>query len=74
MGFNFFFGFGDGFGEAGLVDGLQDIIDGVYIEGLDGVVVEGGGENYVGNFQFALDEFLEDAEAVEAGHLDVEED
>ena len=37
-------------------------------------MVEGGGEDYVGNFKFALDEFLEDAEAVEAGHLDVEKD
>ena len=36
-------------------------------------MVEGGGEDDVGNFEFALDEFLEDAEAVEAGHLDVEE-
>jgi len=37
-------------------------------------VVEGGGEDYVGDFEFAFDEFLEDAETVEAGHLDVEED
>jgi len=37
-------------------------------------VVEGGGEDYVGDFEFAFDEFFEDAEAVEAGHLDVEED
>lgn len=36
-------------------------------------MVEGGGEDDVGDFQFALDEFLEDAEAVEAGHLDIEE-
>ena len=37
-------------------------------------MVEGGSEDYVGDFEFALDQFLEDAEAVEAGHLDVEED
>jgi hypothetical protein len=28
----------------------------------------------VGHFEFALDKLLEDAETVEAGHLDVEED
>ena len=37
-------------------------------------MVKGGGEYYVRNFDFALDEFLQDAETVEAGHLDVEED
>ena len=74
VGFDFFFDFLDGFDEARLVEGLQDVIDGVHIERLHGVVVEGGGEDDVRDFEFALDEFLEDAEAVEAGHLDVEED
>jgi len=37
-------------------------------------MVESGGEDDVGNFEFALDEFLQDAETVEAGHLDVQED
>ena len=37
-------------------------------------MVEGGGEDDVGDFEFTLDEFLEHAEAIEAGHLDVEED
>lgn len=74
LGFDFFFGFLDGFGDAGLVEGFQDVIDGVDVEGLHGVVVEGGGEDDVRHFEFALDEFLEDAEAVEAGHLDIEED
>ncbi len=41
---------------------------------MNGVLVEGGGKDDVRDFEFALDEFLEDAEAVEAGHLDVEED
>jgi hypothetical protein len=41
---------------------------------LHGVVVEGGGENDVGDFELAFDEFLEDAEAIKAGHLDIEED
>jgi len=34
-------------------------------------VVKGGGEDDVRDFQFALDQLLEDAETIEAGHLDV---
>jgi len=45
-----FFGFLDSFGEAGFVERLQYVVNGVYVEGLDSVVVESGGENYVGNF------------------------
>ncbi len=37
-------------------------------------MVEGGGENDVRDFEFALDEFFEDAETIEAGHLHVEKD
>jgi hypothetical protein len=74
VGFDFAFGFLNGLGDAGFVEGLQDIVDSVDVEGLDGIVVEGGGEDDVGDFEFALDEFLEHAEAIEAGHLDVEED
>ena len=37
-------------------------------------MVEGGGEDHVWDFQFAFNELLEDAETVEAWHLDVEED
>lgn len=37
-------------------------------------MVEGGGEDDVRDFELALNEFLEDAETVEAGHLDIEED
>ena len=37
-------------------------------------MVKGGGEDDVGDFEFAFDEFLEDPKAVEAGHLYVEED
>jgi len=35
-------------------------------------LIEGSGEDDVRHFQFAFDKLLEDAEAVEAGHLDVE--
>jgi len=36
-------------------------------------VVEGSSEHHVGNLHFALGELLQDAEAVEAGHLYIEE-
>jgi hypothetical protein len=73
LGFDFAFYFLNGFREAGFIEGLEDVVDGVNIEGLDGIVVEGGGEDDVRDFEFPFDEFLEDAETVEAGHLDVEE-
>src|SRR5260370_39954580 len=60
------------FGNARLVERLQNVIDGVYVESLDGVVIEGRGENDVRDFHFALDEFFQHAEAVESGHLDIE--
>jgi len=71
LGFDFAFDLLDGFGDAGFVEGFQNVVDSVHIEGLDGVVVESGGEDDVWDFEFALDESLENAEAVEAGHLDV---
>jgi hypothetical protein len=71
--FDFAFHLLDGSGDAGFVEGLQDVVDGVHIEGLHGVMIERGGEDNVRNFEFALDQFLEDAEAVQAGHLDIEE-
>ena len=74
VGLDFPFGFLNGFGDASLVEGLEDVIDGVDVEGLHGVLVKGGGENDVGDFELALYELFEDAEAVEAGHLHVEEE
>ena len=64
----------DGAVDAGFVEGLKDIVDGVNVKGLNGVMVEGGSEDNVRDFKFALHEFLEDAEAIESGHLDVEKD
>ncbi|MGB2675465.1 MAG: hypothetical protein WAN12_00080 [Candidatus Acidiferrum sp.] len=74
VGFDFFFCFLDGFGDAGFVEGLEDVVHGVDVEGLYGILVESGGEDDVGDFEFALDQLFEDAEAVEAGHLYVEEE
>ncbi len=74
VGLDFFLGFLDGFGDAGFVEGFEDVVHGVDVEGLHGVLIESGGENDVRDFEFALDELFEDAEAVEAGHLHVEEE
>ncbi len=74
LGVDHFFGSLQGFGDAGFVEGLEDVINGVYVEGLDGVVVEGGGEDDLRDAQVAFEELFDYAEAVQAGHLDVEED
>jgi len=73
-GVDFAFGALDGFGEAGLVKRFEDVVDSVDVEGLHGVLIEGGGKDDVGNFEFALYKLFQDTETVEAGHLDVEED
>src|SRR5450432_1567605 len=72
VGLKHFSGAGDGLGEARFVERLEDVVDGADFEGLHGVLVERGSEDYVGNFHFALNEFFEDAETVEAGHFYVE--
>ena len=68
-----FAGAGDGLGEACFVERLEDVVDGTDFEGLHGVLIEGGGEDDVRDFHLALDELFEDAETIEAGHFDVEE-
>jgi len=49
---------------------LQKIIHGMDFEGLDGVPVEGGDEDYA---QIVADQF-ENFEAIELGHLDIEKE
>ena len=63
-GIDFAFGALDGFGDAGFVEGLEDVVDSVDVESLDRILVKGSGKYDVGNFEFAFDKFLEDAEAV----------
>ena len=70
--FDFAAGALDGFGDACFVEGLEDVVDGIYVEGLDGVVIECSGENDVRHAHFLFDKALEDTETVEAGHVDVE--
>jgi hypothetical protein len=72
LAFQNFAGASNGFGDARFVEGLEDVVDGADVEGLHSVLIEGSGEDHVGHFSFAFDEFLEDAEAVEAGHFYVE--
>ena len=62
--------------EALVVEGLEEVVDGVYFEGADGVLVEGRGEDDLRHAEllFEGEDFFEDGEAVEAGHADVEED
>jgi hypothetical protein len=74
VGVDFLAGALDGLCDAGLVEGFQYVVDGIDVEGLNGVVVEGGGEDDVRYLELAFDELFEDAEAIEAGHLNVEED
>jgi hypothetical protein len=61
---------GDGAGEGFGLDGLEEIVEGVGGEGLQGVLVVGGDEDDVG----AGGQVFEDLEAVHAGHLDIEEE
>src|SRR4029077_9016798 len=60
--------------HAFLVEGLEQIVHGVYFERLHRVLIEGGGENNLGQDYFLVKQFLDDAEAIEAGHLHVEKD
>ena len=55
--------------EAIGAEGLQQIVDGVNFEGFDRVAVVGGDENDGG----VLADQFEDFEAVELGHLNIEE-
>ena len=58
--------------EPGRLDRLQQIVHRVHLERLDGMPVEGGDEDDVRR-SAVLDEPVRHLEAVEAGHLDVEE-
>ena len=60
--------------DALAVEWLEQIVDCVDLKGADGVLVEGGGEDDLRQRHLAVEQFFEDGESVEAGHLDVEED
>ncbi len=66
--------FVDGLEDAGAVEGFEEVVDGVEFEGSHRVLIVGGGKDDVRQGDLFSDEALEDGEAIEAGHLDVEED
>ena len=62
-------GLGQGGGQAGILHRLQQVVEGIHGEGLQGVFVVGGGEDDVrGRFQRG-----QQLEAGLAGHLHVEQ-
>ena len=72
VGFLFGSRFLDGLGHALLVEGLQQVVDGVDLERLHRILVEGGGEDNFRQRNFLVEQLLDDSEAVEPGHLHVE--
>src|ERR1700680_4935635 len=62
-----------GFGDAGLVKGLEDVVHGVHFERANRIVVERRGENDLRYPQLALDKLLDYAKTVQARHLHLEE-
>lgn len=62
--------FADGLIEAVFAEGLEQVVDGVSLEGLDGIFIEGGGEDDIGRIVHELQHF----EAIDLRHLDVQED
>ncbi|GAA4956227.1 hypothetical protein GCM10023238_23610 [Streptomyces heliomycini] len=66
-------GAADGLGQPFLADGLEHVVDGLQVEGLDGEVLVGGDEHDERRPGEPAEQPGE-VEAVEAGHLDVEED
>ena len=56
------------------VDGLEQVVDGVDLERLERVLVEGGDEHDHRRIGIALEQAAGDLEAAQARHLDVEED
>ncbi len=59
-------------GEAIAVDRLQQIVHGFQPEGFDGELLVRGGEDDVRRLDLVFAQTADNAEAVEAGHLDIE--
>ena len=60
--------------HALLVERLQQVIHGVHLERLHRVLIKSGGKNNLGQDYFLVEQFLDDAKAIEARHLHVEKD
>src|SRR6266436_6586255 len=57
---------------AFLVERLEQIIDGIYLKRLHRILVESGGENNLGQGNFLVEKLLDDPEAIESWHLNIE--
>ncbi|KPC88469.1 hypothetical protein ADL35_05495, partial [Streptomyces sp. NRRL WC-3753] len=63
----------DGFGEAFAADGLEDVVDGLEVEGVDGEALVGGDEDDERRARESGQQ-AGHVESGEPGHLDVEEE
>ena len=63
----------DGFFQPRLGDRLQEVVDGIHFEGLHGVLVISRGKNEERQARFLLQQALDHAKAVDAGHLHIQE-
>jgi len=59
--------------EAVAVDRLEEVIHRFQLEGLDGELVERGGEDDMGRVDLVFAKTPDHAKAVESGHLDIQE-
>ncbi len=66
--------FVDGLRDTLAIERLQQIVDGIHFERLDGVLIVGGSEDDLRQRHLAVQQLLDDAEAVETRHLHVKED
>jgi hypothetical protein len=64
----------DGFRQARLIHGLQQVVHGLQAESLHGVLVVGCNENEMRQFHAGLAQVAHYRHAVLAGHVDVQED
>ena len=63
-----------GLRDALAIERLQQVIDGVHLERLHRILIVSGGEDNLRQWDFAVQQLLDDAESVQPRHLHVEED
>ena len=64
----------DGLRQPALIHGLEQVVHGLQAEGLHGVLIVGGDEDEVRQVDAFFAQPADHAEAVEAGHVDVQKD
>ena len=60
---------GNSLGDARLVERFQNVVHGIHIERLDGVLVKRRGKYHVRHFHLARNDFFQHPEAIETGHF-----